>query len=148
MRLTAYITIALTLSYFRFFFVLDNGRKEQTMSRKSLADESARDALIEEHKTERRVLVKELSTLGGMIRGSLLHTKRKCGQKGCRCSTAGELHEVCLLSTSVTGRRNRMTYVRPTEESRFRTAVESYLRAWEIIERLTELNIADIKEGK
>jgi hypothetical protein len=41
-----------------------------------------------------------------------------------------------------------MTYVRPTEESRFRTAVESYSRAWEIMERLTELNIADIKEGK
>ena len=118
------------------------------MSRKSQIDEAAKDALIEERKTERKVLVKELSTLGGMIRGSLLHTKRKCGRKDCRCSTAGELHEVCILSTSVTGRRNRMTYVKPTEENRFRAAAQSYSRAWEIIERLTELNIADIKEGK
>lgn len=118
------------------------------MDRKPQLDETAGNGLAAARSAERRALTKELSKLGGMIRGSLLHTKRKCGQKNCRCSTAGELHDVCLLSTSVTGRRNRMTYVRPGEENRFRAATESYSRVREIIERLTELNITDIKEGR
>ena len=36
-----------------------------------------------ETKQERKRLLKELGTLGDMIRGTLVHTGRKCGRKGC-----------------------------------------------------------------
>lgn len=55
-------------------------------------------------------LMDELSRLGNMIRGSLVHTTRKCGRKTCPCAHGGPGHPVCLLSTSTVMSRNQMTY--------------------------------------
>ena len=49
---------------------------------------------------ERKRLLKELGTLGNMIRGTLVHTQRKCGRKGCHCMTGGPLHDVRYLTIS------------------------------------------------
>jgi hypothetical protein len=92
------------------------------------------------------VLAKELAGLCGMVRGSVVHTKRKCGRPGCECSM-GKLHPFCYLSRSSSGSRNKILYVKPSEEKAFDRASKMYERAWAIIEELTELNIKEIKEN-
>ena len=99
--------------------------------------------------TERkRQLMEELSGLDNLIRGSLVHTTRKCGKKNCVCATGGAGHPVCLLSTSTVKARNKMTYVSKENEEKVSAGVTAYKRAWEIIEELSSLNVASLKKSK
>jgi len=99
--------------------------------------------------TERkRQLMEELSGLDNLIRGSLVHTTRKCGKKNCVCATGGAGHPVCLLSTSTVKARNKMTYVSKENEEKVSAGVAAYKCAWEIIEELSSLNVASLKKSK
>jgi hypothetical protein len=91
-------------------------------------------------------LARELAGLFGMVRGSVVHTKRKCGRSNCECAR-GKLHPFCYLSRSSPGGRNRILYVKPSELKAFDRAAKMYDRAREIIEELTELNIKEIKKN-
>lgn len=96
----------------------------------------------------KRRLMDELAGLGNLIRGSLVHTMRKCGKQDCVCATGGKGHPVCLLSTSTVKSRNKMTYVSKKNEETVSAGVASYRRAWEIIEELSSLNVASLKKSK
>ena len=93
-------------------------------------------------------LMDELSGFGNMIRGSLIHTTRKCGKKNCICATGGKGHPTRLLSTSTVKERNKMTYVSKENEAVVSAGVEAYRRAWQIIEELSSLNVASLKKSK
>ena len=95
-------------------------------------------------KTRKQMLTEELASLCGMVRGSLVHTLKKCGRPGCECAQ-GRLHPFCYLSRSGKGARNHIVYVKPSEADAFGKAVAMYNRAWELIEELSELNIKEIK---
>ena len=94
---------------------------------------------------KQRDLAKELVKLCGLVRGSIVHTTRKCGRAQCECAK-GKQHPFCYLSRSSAGSKNKIQYVKPSEEKAFERAVAMYERAWSIIEELTELNIKEIKE--
>ncbi len=94
----------------------------------------------------RQALTKELTSLGHLIRGSLVVTKKKCGRKSCACA-AGELHPHSYLSISSGGKKNRIVYAKATQMETMRAGIEAYQRAWEILNELTELNVRQIKEG-
>lgn len=96
---------------------------------------------------ERRRLLKELGTLGNMIRGTLVHTTRRCGCKGCHCMTGGPRHEVCYLTVSTHHARNRTVHVERSIEAKVAEGIASYKRAWEILEELGRLNLAALKAG-
>jgi hypothetical protein len=95
---------------------------------------------------KQRDLAKELVKLCGLVRGSIVHTTRKCGRAQCECAK-GKQHPFCYLSRSSAGSKNKIQYVKPSEEKAFERAVAMYERAWAIIEELTELNIKEIKEN-
>lgn len=96
--------------------------------------------------SRRQKLAEELASLCGMVRGSLVRTRKKCGRPGCECAN-GRLHPFCYLSRSGKGSRNRILYVKPSEQASFEAAVAMYERAWAIIEELSEINIREIKEN-
>ena len=98
-----------------------------------------------EYKNKEEIMM-DLACLGNLIRGSLVHTHRKCGKPNCACAQGKHLHPVCLLSTSVKGGRNKMTYVKKEEEEAVEAGIAAYNQVWELINVLSTLNIAEIKQ--
>ena len=97
----------------------------------------------------KKELLKELSGLGNLIRGSLVLGHRKCGKPGCACAKGGEGHPYHYLSISTTHARNRIVYVSGAQLKAVEEGVIAYRRAWEILEELSELNLAATKsKGK
>ena len=94
---------------------------------------------------KREQLLKELSGLGNMIRGTLVHTTRKCGRKGCHCMTGGAGHEVCYMTISTHHARNRTVHVERSIEAEVVKGIAAYKRAWEILEELGRLNLDALK---
>lgn len=90
-------------------------------------------------------LLAELAGLGGMVRGTLVRTHRKCGRHGCECEK-GQRHAFCYLSRSSEGSKNKIVYVKPAEETAFESGIAAYRRAREIIEELSHININSIKQ--
>ncbi len=95
----------------------------------------------------KRELMDELSRLDNLIRGSLVRSTRKCGKAGCACSAGGAGHPICQLSTSTVHARNRMTYVSKGNEEKVLAGIAAYRRAREIIEELSDLNVAALKKA-
>jgi hypothetical protein len=73
----------------------------------------------------------------GVIRGTLLVRKRKCGKPNCRCAQ-GEGHESLFLVISENG-RTRQLFVPKDWESRVRLWVEDYHRARELMEEVSRI---------
>jgi hypothetical protein len=96
-----------------------------------------------ENRKER--IMAELAGLGGMIRGSLVETRKKCGRRECECAK-GKLHKHRYLSTGSRG-RNKIVYVSDAERKPFADGVRSYEKAWKLICRISEINIRIVKEG-
>lgn len=90
-------------------------------------------------------LMAELSGLSGLVRGSLVETMKKCGRKECECAR-GRLHPHRYLSTGVKG-KNQVVYVAAGEQAAFALGVKAYERAWQLLCRISEINIRLIKEG-
>ncbi len=95
-------------------------------------------------------LLKELSKCKGIIRGSLITSIRKCGNKNCKCNTRGELHTVYLLSRSVgKGKnKNKIIYLRSEWVQPVKDGIENYHRALELLEQLSLVNIETLKATK
>jgi len=102
--------------------------------------------MIEETNRKRKELMDELASLGNLIRGTLVHTTRKCGVKGCHCMNGGAKHPVVYMTISTHRSRNRTVHVERSIESRVAAGIAAYKRAWEIIEELGVLNMAGLKE--
>jgi hypothetical protein len=88
---------------------------------------------------ERQELVQELTGLGHMIRGSLVHSGKTCGNKGCQCHK-GQRHPYTAISTH-RGGRSHLVYVRQAVEPQAQAAVDAYRRAWQVIEELSRINV-------
>jgi len=97
---------------------------------------------------EKKALLKELSGLGNLIRGSLVRGTRKCGKKTCSCANGGAGHPFSYLSISTTHARNRLVYVSEANLAAVEKGVAAYKRAWEILEELSALNISELKADK
>jgi hypothetical protein len=79
----------------------------------------------------------QLLSQRGVIRGTLLLRKRKCGKANCRCAR-GEGHESLFLAISENG-RTRQLFVPKEWESRVRLWVEDYHRARELMEEVSRI---------
>lgn len=79
----------------------------------------------------------QLLTERGVIRGTLLVRKRKCGKPNCRCAQ-GEGHESLFLVISENG-RTRQLFVPKDWESRVRLWVGDYHRARELMEEVSRI---------
>lgn len=98
---------------------------------------------------EKQQLKKELVKLADkLIRGSLIHSRRKCGSKTCACANGGEGHPMTTLSISTTHSRNRQVYISADLVKDVEKGIASYKRVWEIIEELSAMNLMELKESK
>ena len=79
----------------------------------------------------------QLLSQRGVIRGTLLVRRRKCGKANCRCAR-GEGHESLFLVISQNG-RTRQLFVPKDWESRVRLWVEDYHRARGLLEEISRL---------
>ena len=73
----------------------------------------------------------------GLIRGSLLVRRRRCGKPNCKCA-CGDGHQSLYLVVSQAG-RTRQLFVPKAYESAVRQWVADYHRAGELMEEISRL---------
>lgn len=88
----------------------------------------------------------QLLSQRGVIRGTLLARKRKCGKANCRCAR-GEGHESLYLVISQDG-RTRQLFVPKDWESRVRRWVEDYHRARELMEEVSRIHWDKVRDRR
>jgi hypothetical protein len=95
----------------------------------------------------RRHLHEQLRTLTHepLMRGSIVERRRKCGKANCACASDPDArHEGKVIAVFLDGRTHVLP-LRREDESRVRSALDAYERAWRIINGLTECELADLR---
>ena len=96
---------------------------------------------------ERQLYSKVRQILGqpGLIRGSLVLMRRKCGKESCCCGTnLRRRHRSLYLAVNVEGKR-RLMYIPAAWEERVREWVDRYAAVREALERLSSACIRRLK---
>ena len=102
----------------------------------------------EELEAKKLALMEELGTLGGMVRGTVVESKRKCTRKTCECQRKkAKMHPFRYLSVAEGVGKTKNVYVKETEMAAFAAAINQYKRLKEIIEELSAVNTKLIKLG-
>lgn len=89
----------------------------------------------------RHALLAELHALPDMMRGKVYERQRKCGSASCTCASGGPRHKGLQLTVNIGG-RTRTRYVRQGERTAIEAKIAVYHRLKEIVEELTEINLA------
>jgi hypothetical protein len=80
------------------------------------------------------------------MRGTLVERLRKCGRPNCACAKdPAARHGGLFLTVSLCG-KTQAIHVRPEDEPRVRAAIAAYHELWEVINGLTECEIASLKQ--
>jgi hypothetical protein len=79
----------------------------------------------------------------GMIRGSVVVQRRRCGKATCRCADGESLHEATVLSYSQAG-RNRTVMLAPDQIEAVTAAVARYRHAQALLERQGNAGLAEL----
>ena len=96
---------------------------------------------------KRSILMKELRSLSSLVEGSLVQTKKKCGNPTCKCAR-GDLHPTYLL-TWKEGGITKTFYVSKKLLPKVENAWNSYLRLKQIIKEVSGIQRELFKlEGK
>jgi len=102
--------------------------------------------MVLELESRKLELIGELAGLGGMLRGSIVVSTKKCGNKGCECERKNiRIHPFQMLTTTTGVGKTKGVYIRKAEMESFRDGLAQYKRVKEIIEELSEINIRLIK---
>jgi len=78
--------------------------------------------------------------------GSLVVLNRVCGKKGCKCSR-GELHPGLCVALRVREKR-KMIYVPQALEATARRWVNTYQKAWHLMEEISRASLERFLKGK
>ena len=100
-----------------------------------------KDAQIARLKHRRERLLDELHHLPDLMRGKVYERQRKCGRAACACASGGPRHPGLQLTVNLGG-RTRTRYVRQGERATVAAKVAAYRRLWELVDELTEVNLA------
>ena len=99
------------------------------------------DGQILRLRRKRERLLDELRHLPDLMRGKVYERERKCGRAACTCASGGPRHPGLQLTVNLGG-RTRTRYVRQGERAAVEAKVAGYRRLWELVEELTEVNLA------
>jgi hypothetical protein len=100
-----------------------------------------KDTEITRHEARREALLAQLRELPDLMRGKISERQRKCGRRSCTCATGGPRHAGLQLTVNVGG-RTRTRYVRVGEREAIEARLAAYWRLRELVEELTEVNLA------
>ena len=78
--------------------------------------------------------------------GSLVPLHRVCGKQGCKCSQ-GELHSGLCIALRV-GEKRKMIYVPQALEATARRWVNTYQKAWHLMEEISQASLERFLRGK
>ena len=106
----------------------------------------SRKAHINALRRQRKALLEELPTLGGLIKGSLFERFSTCSRPHCACHEGKRHGPRCYLGL-VEAQRQRQRYVRKRDVAAIRAGVRQYHRLLEIAKRITAINLELIREG-
>ncbi len=93
-----------------------------------------------------RVLQKKLSTLGPLMRGTVVLLGSTCGNPRCKCAR-GEKHPQYYFSVNI-DRKTKTMYLRKEMKSKAEEYVKNYKLLWDIVEEMTLLNFELLKSKK
>jgi len=91
--------------------------------------------------SRRAALLTELQRTPNLMRGIVYERQRKCGRPSCACAHGGPRHPGLQLNVTLGG-RTRTRYIRQGERATVEAWIAAYHRLWELVEELTEVNVA------
>ncbi|WP_374704127.1 MULTISPECIES: DUF6788 family protein [unclassified Mesotoga] len=103
------------------------------------------NAYVEKLLARRAILLKELSTLSHLIHGSWFERYSTCSRRNCSCHTGNRHGPRHYLVVQEEGRQ-RQKYVPKSQVSAALKGIEQYHRLQEIVEEITQINLALMKE--
>ena len=97
--------------------------------------------------TRRYRLQEELRGLsfGALMRGSVVERRRRCGRPNCACAKDKAAWHGGKFLTVQLGGRTHALHLRPEDQSAVQEAIATYKRVWDIINELTECELADLR---
>jgi hypothetical protein len=93
-----------------------------------------------------RVLHKKLSTLGPLMRGTVVLLGSTCCNPRCKCAR-GEKHPQYYFSVNI-DRKTKTMYLRKEMRSKAEKYVKNYKLLWDMVEEMTLLNFELLKSKK
>ena len=93
-----------------------------------------------------RRLHKKLSTLGPLMRGTVVLLGSTCGNPRCKCAR-GEKHPQYYFSVNI-DRKTKIMYLRKEMRIEAEEYVKNYKLLWDIVEEMTLLNFELLKSKK
>jgi hypothetical protein len=88
----------------------------------------------------RKQLLRQLTALDTLLRGSLIERYKRCGKPGCKCAKGRGHGPKYYLSVSFSGSRPQMDYVPQADYPEVLKRVTHYHRVREILEKICEIN--------
>lgn len=79
--------------------------------------------------------LKEIRSIGPVVKGSLAQYNRRCGKPGCRKCQSGEGHPSWILGYYADG-RHTTCHVSPSHVGEVKAAIDNYRRLEETLARL------------
>ena len=101
---------------------------------------------ISEIRRRIRRLHKKLSTLGPLMRGTVVLLGSTCGNPRCKCAR-GEKHPQYYFSVNI-DRKTKIMYLRKEMRIEAEEYVKNYKLLWDIVEEMTLLNFELLKSRK
>jgi hypothetical protein len=92
---------------------------------------------------KRRTLSQRLATCQGLIKGSLVLNRRRCGKPGCRCAQ-GELHESLAFTYKQAGKSVLVHIPEPLEPDA-RQAQNDYRKLKALVAEISAVNVELLK---
>ena len=100
--------------------------------------------LTQRRRRDLREQLRALS-LAPLMRGSLVERLRRCGRPNCACARdPRKRHGGKFLTVQLSGHTHAL-HVRPEDEPKVRSAIEAYVKLWEIINALTECELSELR---
>jgi len=104
------------------------------------------DKSVENLLNERSALLAEIGSLSHMLHGSWIQRYSVCSRKDCKCHS-GERHGPRHYLVVNEDGRQRQKYVPNAQVDAAQAGIADYHRLGEIVDRITRINLALMKEG-
>jgi hypothetical protein len=103
---------------------------------------------VRQLRARRRRLARSLPDVEGLIAGSVVEQKRRCGKEGCRCAS-GELHgPYTYVVLPRENGRTRTVYVPAAAAEAVRAGAVTSVRVRRVLEEISTINIELLSRGE